>query len=140
MPRPFNFFDSYSEGLARGAFDFGAGGLRVYFTDTAPDAASDEEEGDLAGISAGNGYPGPLNPNSSVSRSGPVTSVSGSTVSFTADGGSVGPFRYAVFMDTSGAGNPLVGWWDYEDSVTVQNGESFAVEFPEAQLTFTPSA
>jgi hypothetical protein len=52
-------------------------------------------------------------------------------VVFTASGGSIGPFRYAVLYDdtpTSPA-DPLVSWWDYGSSITLASGETFTVDF-----------
>ena len=46
---------------------------------------------------------------------------------FTASGGSIGPFRYAVlYNDTpSSPADPLIAWWDYGSSITVLTGETF---------------
>jgi hypothetical protein len=52
-------------------------------------------------------------------------------VVFTASGGSVGPFRYAVLYDdtqTSPA-KPLIAWWDYGSSITLADTETFTVDF-----------
>jgi hypothetical protein len=52
-------------------------------------------------------------------------------VVFTASGGTIGPFRYAVLYDdtpTSPA-DPLVSWWDYGSSITLNAGETFTVDF-----------
>jgi len=51
-----------------------------------------------------------------------------------AAGGSVGPFRYFVLVDTTPTSplKPLVGWWDYGSSLTLATGESVTVDFSPA--------
>jgi hypothetical protein len=52
-------------------------------------------------------------------------------VVFTAAGGSIGPFRYAVlYNDTpTSPADPLIGWWDYGSSITLADTETFTVDF-----------
>ena len=56
---------------------------------------------------------------------------------FTAAGGSIGPFRYAVlYNDTPvSPANPLIGYWDYGSSVTLASGETFTVDFGASLFT-----
>ena len=65
-----------------------------------------------------------------------------SDVVFTASGGSIGPFQYAVLYcsDTTVANSivkPLVAWWDYGSAVTLLTGETFTVDFDGTAGVFT---
>jgi len=48
---------------------------------------------------------------------------------WTAAGGSIGPFRYAVLYNDTAANDPLIAWWDYGTSITLGAGDTFAVDF-----------
>jgi hypothetical protein len=103
--------------------------------------ATNSIKGDLTEISAGNGYSagGSAVTITSSAQSGGTYSLVGNDLVFTAAGGSIGPFRYAVFYNdtpTSPA-DPLIGWWDYGSSVTLADGETFTVDFGASILTLT---
>lgn len=83
-------------------------------------------------ISNGNGYTtGGTATSISTSTSSGTAKVTGTDVVFTASGGSVGPFRYAVlYNDTpTSPADPLMAWWDYGSSVTLADTETFTVDF-----------
>ena len=51
--------------------------------------------------------------------------------------GTVGPFRYIYIFDdtatdTSGDADPLVGYYDYGTSITLNNGDTFTLDFSAA--------
>jgi hypothetical protein len=67
-----------------------------------------------------------------VSETTGTTTVQGTQVVFTASGGSIGPFRYAVLYNstvTTPVLNPLVAWWDYGSSISLADTETFTVKF-----------
>ena len=57
--------------------------------------------------------------------------VTGTNVTWTASGGSVGPFQYVILYNTSTSPNtkPLIGYWDYSSALTLADGDSFTVKF-----------
>ncbi len=136
----FNKFEAFTEHLAEKVHDLDLDTLKVYLTDNAPSAAADAVKADLVeSVSGGNGYTaGGADTTNSTSRSGGTTSVVGVDIVWTASGGTIGPFRYAVlYNDTpSSPADPLIGWWDYGSSITLASGETFTVDFGSSMFTF----
>jgi hypothetical protein len=127
----FNKFNSFVEALAEKKHDLGADTLKVLLTNTAP-VASNSVKADLTEINAGNGYTAGGNTaavSSSAQTSGTYKLVLGDPTTWTASGGSIGPFRYAVLYNDTASSDELIGWWDYGSSITLASGESFAVDF-----------
>jgi hypothetical protein len=129
----FNKFNVFSEDLSEGVHQLQAAGhtLRVYLSNAAPSASADSVKTDLAEISTGSGYSGPVDVQNDTSRSSGTTSVTGVDVVITASGGPVGPFQYVVlYNDTpTSPADPLIGWWDYGSPITLADGESFTINF-----------
>ena len=49
-------------------------------------------------------------------------------MTFTASGGTIATFRYAVIYNSTAASGNLIGWWDYGTTVSVTSGNSFQVQ------------
>ena len=127
----FNKFNSFVEALAEKKHDLGADTLKVLLTNTAP-VATNSVKADLTEISAGNGYTAGGNTaavTSSAQTSGTYKLVLGDPTTWTASGGSIGPFQYAVLYNDTATNDELIGYWDYGSAVTLADGESFAVDF-----------
>lgn len=128
----YNKFNAFVENLAEGVHDFANDTLKVMLTNSAP-VATNSVRGDLTEISAGNGYVagGTASAITNSSQTGGTYTATPTDVVFTASGGSIGPFRYVVFYNdtpTSPA-DPLVAWWDYGSSITLNDGETFTTDF-----------
>ena len=111
--------------------DLGADTLKVALTNAAPTVASDAGLGDITEISAGNGYTAggsTATQSSSAQTSGTYKLVCGDVV-FTASGGTIGPFQYAVLYNDTAASNQLISYWDYGSSITLADTETFTVDF-----------
>lgn len=127
----FNKFNSFVEALAEKIHNLGSDTLRVMLTNTAP-SASNTVKAHITEISAGNGYTAGGNVatvSSSSQTSGVYRLVLNDPPTWTATGGTIGPFRYAVLYNDTATNDELIGWWDYGSSITLQPGETFTVDF-----------
>ncbi len=136
----FNKFNVFVKDLAEKKHDCSADNLKVMLTNSAP-AASNAVFGDLTEITAANGYTAGGNQAtliSSTQSSGTYT-LKLNNVTFTASGGSFGPFRYAVLYNSTqtSPNKPLIGYYDYGTTVTVTSGNSFTVQFDSVNGVFT---
>lgn len=133
MSSAFNKFNQFTENLAKGVHNLNTDTLKVLLTNTAP-VATNAVKTDITEISAGNGYTAGGNSaaiTSCVQTTGVLKLILANPATWTAAGGSIGPFRYAVLYDDTPASplKPLIGWYDYGSSVTLAAGEQFQVAF-----------
>lgn len=126
----FNKFNSFVEFLAEKTFNLQTDTLKVLLTNTAP-VATNTVKANLTEISAGNGYSagGATATVASSSQTSGTYKLVLDDITFTASGGSVGPFRYFVLYSDTAANDELIGWWDYGSSITLANGESVTADF-----------
>ena len=128
----FNKVDKFVLNLAStGTINLNSDTLKVALTATAPVQSTAD------GWSIG-AYPAPTSANGySVQTAAFVsgTQTAGtyklvlSNVVFTASGGQIGPFEYAILYDDTSSGKKIIGWWDYGGSVTLNDTETFTVVF-----------
>ena len=128
----FNKFNQFVEDLAKKVHNLNSDTLKILLTNTAP-VATNAVKADLTEIGAGNGYAAGGNAaafTSGAQSSGTYKLVLADPATWTAAGGTIGPFRYAVlYNDTpSSPADPLIGWWDYGASITLQIGETFTAD------------
>jgi hypothetical protein len=128
----FNKFQSFVEALAEGAHDLGSDTLKVALSNTSPSATD-------TGFAPGGAHPPPSNTNGYTSG-GNTPSISDSSQTsgtykltladtiFTASGGSLGPFRYAILYNDTASSDEVIGWWDYGSSITLADGETFTFD------------
>lgn len=123
-------FQSFVEALAEKVHNLGADTLKVMLTLSAP-VNTNTVKADLTEISAGNGYTAggtAASISSSAQTSGTYKLVLADVV-FTASGGAIANFRYAVLYNDTAASDELIGFWDYGSTVTLASGETFTVDF-----------
>lgn len=123
-------FNAFVENVAEKVHNLASDTLKVMLTNTAP-VAGNSVKTDLPEISAGNGYTAggtQANQSSSSQTSGTYKLVLDDVV-FTASGGTIGPFQYAVLYNDTATNDPLIGFWDYGSAVTLNAGETFTVNF-----------
>ena len=137
----FNKFNQFVVDVRSKVHNLASDSLKVLLTNVAP-VATNAVKADLTEISAGNGYTAGGNAaafTSLTQTSGVAKLVLADPATWTASGGSIGPFRYAVlYNDTpSSPAKPLIGWWDYGSAVTLASGEQFIVDLDQTNGVFT---
>jgi hypothetical protein len=131
-------FNDFAEQIGLKKIDLNADTLKVYLTNATP-ALTDTAFGTPADISAGNGYTAGGTDAQGVWSESPAGTgqLVCTDITWTASGGTIGPFRYAVLYDDTSTVKHLIGYWDYGSSITLQIGESFTVDFGATTLTIT---
>lgn len=126
----FTKFNSFVAGAGNGHFNLNSDSLKVCLCLTAP-VSTNVNYADLTEISSGNGYTtgGAAVPSTAYSQTGGLATLTGSPVIFTASGGSIANFRYAVLYDNTATNKDLIGFWDYGATVTVTVGNTFTETF-----------
>jgi flagellar capping protein FliD len=126
----FNKFNSFVEALAEKAHNLGSDTLKVALTNSAP-SATNTVLVDITQIANGNGYTtgGTQATQSSSAQTSGTYKLVLNDVTFTASGGSIGPFRYVVLYNDTAASDELIGYYDYGTNLTVTSGNSFVVDF-----------
>lgn len=132
----FNKVNDFVENVAHGVFNLSTNQLAVALSNTAPGSEAsppaNSGNGVLANvtqISYTNLSSRNITTSSSAETSGTYRLILTDLV-LTASG-SVGPFRYVyVYSDTpTSPADPLIGYYDYDSSITLANGETLTVDF-----------
>jgi hypothetical protein len=126
----FNKFRSFVEAVGRKVHNLNADVLKVLLTNTVP-VNTNAVKADLTEIAAGSGYAagGTASAGNAYSQTAGVGKLTSGDVVFTAAGGTIGPFRYAVLYNDTATNDELIGWWDYGSSITLNDTETFTVDF-----------
>lgn len=126
----YNNFEGFVGYIGLAAVNCNTDTFKVYLSNAAPSASLDDIKTDLAEISAGNGYTaGGTDVANAYSEAGGTGTLTGTDITWTASGGTIGPFQYAVMYDDTHASDILINWWDYGSALTLNDGESFTVDF-----------
>jgi hypothetical protein len=137
-------FEDFVEQLGKGIHHLHAAGdeLRVCLLSSAPASATDayyttticgaketkeQNNYSTSGDDAQNDY----------TEAGGVGTMTCQDIVFSASGGSIGGFQYAVLYNKTATNGPLIAWWDYGSSVTAADTETFTVNFGASVLTIT---
>lgn len=131
----FNKFNQFVLDLSSGVHQLQTGTsqvLKVILTNTAP-VATNAVRADITELSTANGYTSGGTTVGTITgsqSSGTFKLIGGTDPAWTASGGSIGPFRYAVlYNDTpTSPADPLIGWWDYGTNLTLTTGNTFTVD------------
>lgn len=136
----YNKFQGWVGYLGLAALNLNTDTLNCYLSNAVPSASLDDVKADLAEITNQNGYTAPEDTTNTYSESGGTGTLAGTDITITASGGSFGPFQYVAMYDDTVASpvvDPLSNWWDYGSALTVNNGESFTIDFGASIATIT---
>jgi hypothetical protein len=123
----FNKFNPFVEAVAEKVHNLGSDQLTLALTNTLPTSAN-SVLADITQITYTNLSTRNLTTSASSQTAGLYKLVV-NDITLTSTGGSTGPFRYLVVYNSTAAGGPLIGWYDYGSSLTLNSGESLAVDF-----------
>jgi hypothetical protein len=128
----FTFFNDFKEQVVKGVHQFSTHTFKWVLTNSAP-SASNTLLSDITQISGVNGYTtGGDAVTIPVTETGGTATVGDATsdVTWTATGGSIGPFRYAVLYNDSATSpaDALVGYLDYGSSITITAPNTFTID------------
>lgn len=134
----YNKFNSFVSDLAQKIHNLNSDSLKILLTNAAP-LATNTVKSNITEIAAGNGYSagGAAAAFVSGSNTSGTYKLILSPVSWTASGGSIGPFEWAVLYNSSAASGNLIGWWDYGTAITLTNGNTFIVSLDQTNGVFT---
>ena len=133
----YNKFYQFVEDLAEKVHNLGADQLKVALTNTVP-VNTNTVLANITEISYTNCSTRNITTTSSAQTSG-VYKLTLTDLLLTASGGSVGAFRYIViYNDTpTSPADPLIAWFDYGSSITLNDTETFNLDFDGAAGFFT---
>lgn len=123
-------FQSFVEALSEKVHNLGSDTLKVALTNSAP-VNTNTVLANITQISNGNGYTtgGTQATISSSAQTAGTYKLVLADVVFTASGGTIGPFRYAVLYNDTATNDELIAWVDYGSAITLNAGEIFTVDF-----------
>ena len=131
----FNKFDCFVENVAEKVHNLGSDQLTLALTNSAPSAAN-TVLANITEITYTNLSTRNLTTSSSSQTSGLYKLVVADTT-LTSTGGGTGPFRYVVVYNSTAAGGPLIGWYDYGSALTLNSSESLTVDFDQVNGLLT---
>ena len=127
----FNKFSQFVADIANKVHNLGSDTLKFALSNTAP-VATNTVFSNITEIASGNGYTAGGNAGSltsSAQSSGLYKLVLANPATWTASGGSIGPFEYVVLYNSTASGQNLIGWWDEGGEVTIGAGTTHTLSW-----------
>ena len=138
MAKEFNKVHVFVEDLAEKVHDLGSDQLKVALTNTDPTSALENYAGITSPIAATNldgATPFNVTTTSSSQTAGTYKLVV-EDLTLTATG-EVGPFRYVVLYNDTAAADQVIGYYDYESSITLHSGDTFKIDWSQEDGVLT---
>lgn len=129
-------FNKFVLNLAHKVFNFNTDTLKVALSNSAPTASTNNQLSDITEISYTNLSARTITTTSSTQTSGTYKLVLADLV-LTASGGSVAAFRYVIIYDDTATNDELVGYYDYGSSLTLNDTDTFTIDFDASAGFFT---
>lgn len=123
----FTKFQPFVENVAEKVFNLGSDQLVVALTNSAPNA-TDGTLSQISQITYTNLSSRNITTTSSAQTSG-TYKLTLTDLVLTSSGGTTGPFRYVVIYDDTAASDQLIAYYDYGSSITLQDGDTFTIDF-----------
>ena len=135
----FTKFYCLTEDLAEGKHNLGSDAIKIMLTNVAPNVATHTVKTDITEIAAGFGY----------SAGGTAAAIASSAqtlgvyklviddVTFTASGGTMATFQYAVLYNDTSATKPLIGYYDKGSAISLTDPDFTLVDFSAATGVLT---
>ena len=131
----FTTYQDFKEQLGKKVHNLSSDSIKVAFTNTAPNAATHTVLADITQLGTGGGYTGGAGggvalTGVSYTESAGTGTFTANDVTFTASGGSVGPFRYVSYYNDTATSpvDALLGFIDYGSALTLADGESILID------------
>ena len=131
-------FNCFTTDLTNAKHDFSSHTFKAMLTLAAP-VATDTVKANLTEIAAGKGYTagGIAVTVTKSNTSGVEKIVFSNDPIWTASGGAMANFRYVVLYNDTQTNDPLIGYYDYGSTVTLNVGESFTADFDQTNGVLT---
>jgi hypothetical protein len=126
-------YQQFVQDLAHKVHNLSADTLKVALSNSAPNVATHVVLADISELGAGFGYSagGATVTISSSGQTGGTYKLVLADVTFTASGGTIGPFRYVHLYNStpSSPNKPVISYWDYGTAISITDGNSFTTDF-----------
>ena len=123
----------FVEDVAEKKHNLGTDQLKVALTNSAP-SATNTVLANITEVAYTNLSTRNITTSSSSQTSGTYRLVLTDLV-LTSSGGTTGPFRYVVVYNDTATNDELIAYYDYGTSITLQDGDTFTVDFGSSLFT-----
>lgn len=131
----FTKINSFVEALAEKAHNLGSDTLTIALTNTAH-TSTWTQLSDLTQIAYTNLSTRVITTSTSAQTAGTYKLVLTDLV-LTSTGGTTGPFQYVYIYNDTATNDELIGYYDYGSALTLQDGDTFTIDFDAANGVLT---